>query len=161
MQRSDAASQPMAAVVLRFAGTHWLAVDHSHHGLYLDGARMSTIDIRDGQTIAIGDPQRGPWLRFEVTAPTDAPAPSTDPLGVRMPPPPEAEPPTGRIETEPQTTRMSAVPVSAPPPVPAPPVPAPPVPAPPADGDPAPWRIPSTPVKPPEPVQPAEPLKPA
>ena len=60
------ATQPVPDVVLRFAGTHWLAVDQSHRGLFLDGVRMSTIDIRDGQTIAIGDPQHGPRLRFQV-----------------------------------------------------------------------------------------------
>ena len=133
------ATQPVPDVVLRFAGTHWLAVDQSHRGLFLDGVRMSTIDIRDGQTIAIGDPQHGPRLRFQVAAPDDAPPPNTDPLGVKTPvpqpvraqddepattsipaPPPDipAEPPTTSIPaqpaSEPATTSIPAQPVDAP-----------------------------------------------
>ncbi|OBK95357.1 ABC transporter ATP-binding protein [Mycobacterium asiaticum] len=142
----DAATHPV--LVLRFAGTHWLAVDQSHRGLFLDGIRMSTVDIRDGQMVAIGDPERGPRLMFQVAAPSDAPPPSTDPLGVKVPspssepstpppassPPPPApvepptppapeEPPTGRIAMEPETRRLKAVtpePVPDPVPVPVP-----------------------------------------
>ncbi|WP_244896117.1 ATP-binding cassette domain-containing protein [Mycobacterium asiaticum] len=121
----DAAPHPV--LVLRFAGTHWLAVDQSHRGLFLDGIRMSTADIRDGQMVAIGDPERGPRLMFQVAAPSDAPPPNTDPLGVKVPapapspapvpppalvPPPAPvpeEPPTGRIAMEPETRRLTAV----------------------------------------------------
>ncbi|WP_240744071.1 ABC transporter permease [Mycobacterium paragordonae] len=121
--------EPVPDVVLRFAGTHWLAVDQSHRGLFLDGIRMSTIDIRDGQTIAIGDPQRGPRLSFQVTAPDDAPPPTTDPLGVKtpLPPPVQAppeepdEPPTTsipapppEIAAEPATTAIPAQPIEIP-----------------------------------------------
>ena len=105
--RSELASQPIPDVVLRFAGTHWLAVDQSHRGLFLDGVRMSTIDIRDGQTIAIGDPQHGPRLRFQVTAPDDAPPPITDPLGVKKPAPRPAH------ASEPANTRIQAQPTPA------------------------------------------------
>lgn len=104
------ATHPVPDVVLRFAGTHWLAVDQSHRGLFLDGVRMSTIDIRDGQTIAIGDPQHGPRLRFEVTAPDDAPPPNTDPLGVKTPVPQ----PIGAQDDEPATTSIPAQPAASP-----------------------------------------------
>lgn len=49
-------------VVLRFQGTHWVAMDGSGNGIFVDGSRLSTVDIRDGQTIAIGDPAGGPGL---------------------------------------------------------------------------------------------------
>lgn len=118
---TDGAAPPIRDVVLRFAGTHWLAVDQSHHGLFLDGVRMSTIDIRDGLTITLGDPHRGPRLTFQVTAPDDTPAPITDPIGVKIPaerPAPVGEPTTTRIRAqpapsepvEPETTRIQAQP---------------------------------------------------
>jgi ABC-type multidrug transport system ATPase subunit len=59
-----ATSRPL--LVLRFSGTHWVAIDRSPDGIFVDGARMSTIDIRDGQAITIGDPQRGPRLILGV-----------------------------------------------------------------------------------------------
>ncbi|MFV8320762.1 ABC transporter permease [Mycobacterium sp. 23] len=105
--------EPVPDVVLRFAGTHWLAVDQSHRGLFLDGMRMSTIDIRDGQTIAIGDPQRGPRLSFQVTAPDDAPPPTTDPMGVKTPVPPPV-PASPDIPDEPATTSIPAQPTELP-----------------------------------------------
>ncbi|OBK19550.1 ABC transporter ATP-binding protein [Mycobacterium asiaticum] len=153
----EAAAHPI--LVLRFAGTHWLAVDQSHRGLFLDGARMSTIDVQDGQMVAIGDPQHGPRLMFQVAAPSDAPPPRTDPLGVSVPapsplpspeeaqpdgPPPlpeEAqplahpsplpeEPPTGRMAVEPETRRLPAVSAAAPQPIPVPEPPVAAIPAP-------------------------------
>ncbi|PJE04096.1 MAG: ABC transporter ATP-binding protein [Mycobacterium sp.] len=129
-------TQPVPDVVLRFAGTHWLAVDQSHRGLFLDGVRMSTIDIRDGQTIAIGDPQSGPRLRFQVTAPDDAPPPNTDPMGVKKPAPPLVQAPL-ESPAEPAPTSIPAPPAEDPPTtaIPAPPAEDPPttaIPAPPA-----------------------------
>src|SRR5438105_3502483 len=46
-------------LVLRFAGTRWLAIDRSGQGILVDGVRLATVDIQDGQAIAIGDPQHG------------------------------------------------------------------------------------------------------
>ena len=54
------------ALVLRFTGTHWVAIDRSPTGIFVDGARVSMVDIRDGQAITIGDPQRGPRLILGV-----------------------------------------------------------------------------------------------
>jgi ABC transport system ATP-binding/permease protein len=56
-------------LVLRFSGTHWVAIEKNPDGMFgmfVDGARMSTIDVRDGQAITIGDPQRGPRLILGV-----------------------------------------------------------------------------------------------
>ncbi|WP_306248589.1 ABC transporter permease [Mycobacterium sp. TY815] len=154
-------TRPVPDVVLRFAGTHWLAVDQSHQGLFLDGARMSTIDIRDGQTIAIGDPQRGPRLRFEVTAPDDAPPPTTDPLGVKTPLPQpvrahDAEPATTSIPAapaDPPTTSIPAQPVAAPADPPTTSIPAQPI------GEPATTSIPAAPADPPTTSIPAQPVE--
>ncbi|OSC38154.1 ATP-binding cassette domain-containing protein [Mycobacterium decipiens] len=92
-------------LVLRFTGTHWVAIDRSRTGIYVDGARMSTVDIRDGQAITIGDPQRGPRLVFQISGPPPAPSPPehstlerpTKPIrlptaaGSTPPPPPDDE----------------------------------------------------------------------
>ncbi|MHA7649357.1 ABC transporter permease [Mycobacterium sp. ML4] len=109
---ADDASPPVPDVVLRFAGTHWLAVDQGHRGLFLDGVRMSTIDIRDGQTVAIGDPQHGPRLSFLFTAPDDAPPPTTDPMRVKTPVP-DPVPVVVEAAADPQTTRIPAQPEAA------------------------------------------------
>ena len=69
-------------LVLRFSGTHWVAIEKSPDGMFgmfVDGARMSTIDVRDGQAITIGDPQRGPRLILGV-GPAVGPAAPDRPL---------------------------------------------------------------------------------
>jgi ABC transport system ATP-binding/permease protein len=84
-------------LVLRFADNHWVAIDRSHDGVYVDGVRVSVVDIHDGQAIAIGDPQQGPRLVFHVGSPVDAPAePAQDP------PPPVESSGTGPHPTGPQ-----------------------------------------------------------
>jgi hypothetical protein len=60
--------------VLRFTGTHWVAIDRSPNGIFVNGARMSTVDIRNGQAITIGDPQRGPRLIFNLAQSVRTPA---------------------------------------------------------------------------------------
>jgi ABC-type multidrug transport system ATPase subunit len=107
-------SQPKRPdLVLRFAGTHWVAIDSGLNGIFVDGNRVSTVDIRDGQAITIGDPQRGPRLVFRT-------GPSAGPLG-RPPGPPQgrAYPPPPPVAAQPPP------PVAAPPPphVAAPPPP--------------------------------------
>lgn len=61
---------PHPDVVLRFTGAQWVAIDLSHRGIFLDGFRVPTVEIRDGLGITIGDPQHGPRLIFQL-----APAP--------------------------------------------------------------------------------------
>lgn len=73
---------PRSDVVLRFAEGHWVAIDTSPYGMFVNGSRVATVDIRDGQAITIGDPQRGPRLAFQVGAP-HRPA---------SPPPPQSRP---------------------------------------------------------------------
>ncbi len=55
-----------AHVVLRFDNGRWMAIDNgSLNGMFVEHRRVPTVDIRDGQTINIGNPD-GPRLTFEV-----------------------------------------------------------------------------------------------
>jgi len=55
-----------AHLILRFDQGRWLAIDNgSLNGTYLNGYRMPVIDIHDGQSINVGNPQ-GPRLTFEI-----------------------------------------------------------------------------------------------
>jgi ABC transport system ATP-binding/permease protein len=59
--------QPMvsrAHVVLRYLDHHWVAIDNSStNGMFVDRERVSSVNIRDGQAIHIGDPN-GPRVTF-------------------------------------------------------------------------------------------------
>ncbi|AJK79235.1 ATP-binding cassette domain-containing protein [Mycobacterium avium] len=77
---------PRVDVVLRFTGAHWVAIDLSHRGIFLDGSRVPTVEIRDGLAITIEDP--GP------TAPPPVPPPPP-PAPPPAPPAPAPEPPKG------------------------------------------------------------------
>jgi ABC-type multidrug transport system ATPase subunit len=61
--------QPMvsrAHVVLRCLDDHWVATDNSStNGIFIDDGRVSSVEIRDGDTIRIGDPN-GPQVTFEL-----------------------------------------------------------------------------------------------
>ena len=55
-----------AHLILRFDQGRWLAIDNgSLNGTYVNGYRMPVIDIHDGQSINIGNPQ-GPRLTFAI-----------------------------------------------------------------------------------------------
>jgi ABC-type multidrug transport system ATPase subunit len=55
-----------AHLVLRFDQGRWVAIDNgSLNGMYVNGRRVPTVDLRDGQQINIGNPD-GPGLTFEV-----------------------------------------------------------------------------------------------
>ncbi|MGV0741414.1 FHA domain-containing protein [Mycolicibacterium sp. XJ870] len=55
-----------AHLVLRFDHTRWIAIDNgSLNGMYVNGRRMPSVDIQDGQVINIGNPD-GPQVTFEV-----------------------------------------------------------------------------------------------
>ena len=55
-----------AHLVLRFDQGRWIAIDNgSLNGMYVNGQRVPTIDITDGQRLNIGNPD-GPLLTFEV-----------------------------------------------------------------------------------------------
>ncbi len=107
------AQQPDPDLVLRFTGTHWVAIDRSRTGVFVDGARVLTVDIRDGQAIALGDP-RGPRLVFHLT-PLVGPPP-TPPTPPRPPAPPGPPPPPVR---RPQPPPPPPPPPQQPPPEPA------------------------------------------
>ena len=69
-----------AHLVLRFDQGRWIAIDNgSLNGMYVNGRRVPTVDIQDGQHINIGNPD-GPRLTFEVgQAPgLGGPPPPTD-----------------------------------------------------------------------------------
>jgi ABC transport system ATP-binding/permease protein len=55
-----------AHVLLRFEGGRWMAIDNgSLNGMFVDQRRVPTIDIRDGMSINISNPN-GPRVTFEV-----------------------------------------------------------------------------------------------
>jgi ABC transport system ATP-binding/permease protein len=55
-----------AHLLLRFEQGRWLAIDNgSLNGTYVNGRRVPVVDIHDGQTVNIGNPD-GPKLAFEV-----------------------------------------------------------------------------------------------
>src|ERR1700736_2571866 len=55
-----------AHVLLRFDHGRWVAIDNgSMNGMFVDDRRVSSVDISDGQSINISNPN-GPRLTFEV-----------------------------------------------------------------------------------------------
>jgi ABC-type multidrug transport system ATPase subunit len=55
-----------AHVVLRYVDGRWVAIDNaSTNGMFVEQQRVSSVDIRDGQTIHIGEPD-GPPVTFEL-----------------------------------------------------------------------------------------------
>ena len=143
--------QPRPDVVLRFTGTHWVAIDSSPRGMYINGSRVSRVDIHSGQAITIGDPQRGPRLVFQIGPPAGPPGrPPGPPQRSAYPP---APPPSLRFRQSPpppQFRQPPPQPPQPPPPHPPPPHPPPPQPLPqpldPAGGRKAVWRSASGPL---------------
>ena len=80
--------------ILRFDGRHWVLVDKSQNGLFVDGSRANVIPIRDRLSVALGSPH-GPELTFRVATPASPPTRS-DSAATRAfrPPPPSPSPPT-------------------------------------------------------------------
>ncbi|WP_083667209.1 ATP-binding cassette domain-containing protein [Mycobacterium sp. SP-6446] len=68
-----------AHLILRFDQGRWLAIDNgSLNGTYVNGYPMPVIDIHDGQSINVGNPQ-GPRLTFAIgpqRGPTSRPSPT-------------------------------------------------------------------------------------
>src|ERR1700694_4467273 len=55
-----------AHLVVRFDQGRWVAIDNgSLNGLFVNGRRLPMVDIQDGQSVNIGNPD-GPQLTFEV-----------------------------------------------------------------------------------------------
>lgn len=80
-------------VLLRYVDGGWLAVDDgSMHGIYVNGQRVPSVDLRGGQTVALGNPE-GPQLAFEFSSALPQP-PSVAPT-VKIP-----------TQTSPETVRI-------------------------------------------------------
>lgn len=156
---------PRVDVILRFTGSHWVAIDLSRRGIFAGGSRVSTLEIRDGLGISIGDPQHGPRLVFQ-TGPSPGPPGPPPPAGPAYPPqappvPPGAPPPGRPNDPDPRVPTQSAtrrMPVVTPPPPAAqrPVQPGPPPPPPPGAAAP-PVAPPAQPPAPPAPPPTAEP----
>jgi ABC-type multidrug transport system ATPase subunit len=109
-----------AHIVLRFDRGRWVAIDNgSLNGMFVDHRRVSSVDIRDGQSINISNPD-GPRLSFEVGRHTGAVSgPPRGPQPVR---PPNGRQPVSRPGGDDGSnlaTRMIRIlrgPASAPPP---------------------------------------------
>lgn len=101
-----------AHLLLRYDQGRWLAIDNgSLNGTFVNGRRVPVVDIHDGQSINIGNPD-GPRLTFEVgrhqglagrppqTASMRAVQPSAAPP--RLAPPRPADSPAGRGHRSPR-----------------------------------------------------------
>ncbi|MDT5003598.1 MAG: transport system ATP-binding/permease protein [Mycobacterium sp.] len=88
-----------AHLVLRFDQGRWIAIDNgSLNGMYVNGRRVPTVDIQDGQNINIGNPD-GPLLTFEVGRQQSAGRPPTTSIPVTGRPSgawPTQQPPVSR-----------------------------------------------------------------
>jgi ABC transport system ATP-binding/permease protein len=97
-----------AHLLLRFEQGRWRAIDNgSLNGTYVNGRRVPVVDIHDGQTVNIGNPD-GPQLCFEIghhvgmagRPPQTASMPIVQPSAAARPAPPQparpaAGPPAG------------------------------------------------------------------
>ncbi|MGO8770277.1 ATP-binding cassette domain-containing protein [Mycobacterium sp.] len=114
---------PRADVVLRFTGTQWVAIDRSPDGIFVNGARVPTVEIHNGQAISVGDPQRGPRLVFQLGAATgphgQPPVPPQRPVYPPQhpvyPPPRPPQPPHAPPRPHPQPPRFPPPPPARPP----------------------------------------------
>jgi ABC transport system ATP-binding/permease protein len=87
-----------AHVLLRFDHGRWVAIDNgSLNGIFVDNRRVPSVEIRDGQTIHIGNPD-GPRVTFEVGRHTGS---------VGRPPQTTAVPVSHRASTSYQTPQPS------------------------------------------------------
>src|SRR4051812_16706242 len=98
-----------AHLVLRFDQGRWVAIDNgSLNGVYVNGRRVPTVDLRDGQQVNIGSPD-GPGLTFEVgrhqgsagTPPQTTAGPLASRPRPRNPSQPPPPPPTPRPRIHP------------------------------------------------------------
>ncbi len=98
-----------AHLVLRFDQGRWIAIDNgSLNGMYVNGRRVPTVDIQDGQKVNIGNPD-GPLLTFEVGRQQAAGRPPTTSI-------PVTNRPSGTWPSQPPHTQQP--PVSRPQPYP-------------------------------------------
>jgi ABC-type multidrug transport system ATPase subunit len=127
-----------AHVLLRFdpsrSGGRWIAVDNgSLNGIYVHGRRVPEVDLADGTTINLGNPD-GPPLQFEVGRHQGSAGrpPQTSPVMVPplIPSPPPPVPPVSQPQAHYPTQPPTQPPPTQPPPrAPMPPRTPPPMPA--------------------------------
>jgi ABC transport system ATP-binding/permease protein len=101
-----------AHLLLRFDQGRWLAIDNgSLNGTFVNGRRVPVVDIHDGQSVNIGNPD-GPLLRFEVGRHQGMAGrpPQTESMGI-----PVAAQPSGAAWPASQTSGQPGPPVAAPP----------------------------------------------
>ena len=129
-----------AHLVLRFDQGRWVAIDNgSLNGMFVNGRRVPAIDIQDGQSVNIGNPD-GPRLAFEVgrqptgsagRPPQTASVPvlqragtasSTQPPQTSRPQPRYPSGPEPRYPSGPQPRHPTGAPLPARPPVMAQPI---------------------------------------
>ncbi|MGO9153888.1 ATP-binding cassette domain-containing protein [Mycobacterium sp.] len=159
-----------AHLILRFDQGRWMAIDNgSLNGTYLNGYRMPVIDIHDGQSINVGNPQ-GPRLTFQIGSqqPTVRPSqmrsthdsgPPTLAWSVnprRVEPPQRPAPPRQTRDQTPRPARGRTGPAPAPPKPPGPPKP----PEPPRHPRPYQHKVTPPPVAPAPPPRPPSPAQP-
>ncbi len=110
--------------ILRLDGGHWVVVDKSQNGIFVEGARANLIPIRDGLSVALGGPT-GPQLTFRVATPTPAPARGDSPAtaAFRAPGRPPGPPPGSPPPTPPTRAQSRPLPRPAPPLQPSRPIP--------------------------------------
>lgn len=118
-----------AHVVLRFDRGRWVAIDNgSLNGLFFHGRRTPEVEISDGTTINLGNPD-GPAVSLEISAPQVSvgrpPQTSTVVIPTARPPqappqsrphylPPIHQPPTQPAAPEAAPTQMGVAPTNAP-----------------------------------------------
>jgi ABC transport system ATP-binding/permease protein len=97
-----------AHLVLRFDQGRWIAIDNgSLNGMFVNGRRVPTLDIQDGQHVNIGNPD-GPQLSFDVGRHEgSAGRPPTTSISI-------AERPSGPYPTQQPRTQPPPVPRSQP-----------------------------------------------
>lgn len=110
-----------AHLVLRFDQGRWVAIDNgSLNGMFANGRRVPSVDIRDGQTLNIGNPD-GPQVSFEVgrhQGSVGSPPPTTA-VPVARPntgwntPPPHTAPARPHIATPPTSRPQQRYPTGA------------------------------------------------
>ncbi|OBJ10110.1 ABC transporter ATP-binding protein [Mycobacterium sp. 1165196.3] len=115
-----------AHLLLRFDRGKWLAIDNgSPTGMFVNGSRVSVVDIRDGQSINVGSPD-GPRLSFVIERPDRTVGqlpPTVEGMqalarpGAMRPPRPEPAQPVGG--SAPRIARQQPAPLRHGPPPPA------------------------------------------
>ncbi|MEI7543982.1 MAG: ATP-binding cassette domain-containing protein [Mycobacteriaceae bacterium] len=81
-----------AHIVLRFDRGRWVAIDNgSLNGMFVHGRRVQEVDITDGTTVNLGNPD-GPPVSFELGRPQGSPGRPPQPSTTMLPGP--AQPPT-------------------------------------------------------------------